>query len=147
MGMTNEVIILIADDDHGHVRLIEKNLVRAGLHNPIERFENGQEALDFLFGRGARQRAKEAAYLLLLDVRMPQVDGVEVLRQVKADPELRKMPVIMLTTTDDPREVERCHVLGCSNYIVKPVDYEKFAEAIKQFGLFIALVQVPEVRA
>jgi len=145
--MTNEVIILIADDDHGHVRLIEKNLVRAGLHNPIERFENGQETLDFLFGRGARQRAKEAAYLLLLDVRMPQVDGVEVLRQVKADPELRKMPVIMLTTTDDPREVERCHTLGCSNYIVKPVDYEKFAEAIKQFGLFIALVQVPEVRA
>jgi CheY-like chemotaxis protein len=147
MSMTNEVIILIADDDHGHVRLIEKNLVRAGLHNPIERFENGQETLDFLFGRGARQRAKEAAYLLLLDVRMPQVDGVEVLRQVKADPELRKMPVIMLTTTDDPREVERCHTLGCSNYIVKPVDYEKFAEAIKQFGLFIALVQVPEVRA
>jgi CheY-like chemotaxis protein len=147
MNMTNEVIILIADDDHGHVRLIEKNLVRAGLHNPIQRFENGQEALDFLFGRGARQRARGASYLLLLDVRMPQVDGVEVLRQVKADPELKKMPVIMLTTTDDPREVERCHALGCSNYIVKPVDYEKFAEAIKQFGLFIALVQVPEIRA
>jgi CheY-like chemotaxis protein len=147
MNMTNEVIILIADDDHGHVRLIEKNLVRAGLHNPIERFENGQEALDFLFGRGGRQRAREASYLLLLDVRMPQVDGVEVLRQVKADPELKKMPVIMLTTTDDPREVERCHALGCSNYIVKPVDYEKFAEAVKQFGLFIALVQVPEIRA
>src|SRR5665213_2932848 len=116
MSMTKEVIILIADDDHGHVRLIEKNLIRAGLHNPIERFENGQEALDFLFGRGDRKRAKEASYLLLLDIRMPQVDGVEVLRQVKADPELKKMPVIMLTTTDDPREVERCHGLGCSSY-------------------------------
>ena len=147
MNMTKEVIILIADDDHGHVRLIEKNLVRAGLHNPIERFENGQEALDFLFCRGPRQRVRGATYLLLLDIRMPQVDGVEVLRQVKADPELRKLPVIMLTTTDDPREVERCHSLGCGNYIVKPVDYEKFAEAIKQFGLFIALVQVPEIRA
>ncbi len=146
MSMTKEVIILIADDDLGHVRLIEKNLQRAGLHNPIERFENGQDILDFLFGRGPRRRAREASYLLLLDIRMPKVDGVEVLRQIKADPELRKIPVIMLTTTDDPREVDHCHAVGCSNYVVKPVDYEKFAEAIKQVGLFIALVQVPEVR-
>jgi CheY-like chemotaxis protein len=146
MGVTKEVTILIADDDLGHVRLIEKNLQRAGLHNPVERFENGQDILDFLFGRSPRQRAKEASYLILLDVRMPKIDGVEVLRQVKADLELRKVPIIMLTTTDDPREVEKCHSLGCSNYIVKPVDYDKFAEAIKQFGLFISLVQVPEVR-
>src|SRR5580693_8350399 len=143
MSMTKEVVILIADDDLGHVRLIEKNLNRARLHNPIERFDNGQDILDFLFSRSARRRGKEAAYLLLLDIRMPKVDGVEVLRQIKADPELKKIPVIMLTTTDDPREVEHCHALGCSNYVVKPVDYDKFAEAIKQFGLFIALVQVP----
>ncbi len=122
MSMTKEVVVLIADDDLGHVRLIEKNLSRAGLHNPIERFGNGQEILDFLFGRGPRRRAKEASYLLLLDIRMPKVDGVEVLRQIKADPEIRKIPVIMLTTTDDPREVEHCHALGCSTYVVKPVD-------------------------
>jgi CheY-like chemotaxis protein len=144
--MTREVIILIADDDAGHARLIEKNLGRVGLHNPIERFENGQEILDFLFRRGAgRTRAMDTPYLLLLDIRMPKVDGVEVLRQLKEDNELRKMPVLMLTTTDDPREVERCHAMGCSNYIVKPVDYEKFAEAIKQMGLFISLVQVPHL--
>src|SRR5208282_5591426 len=118
MSMAKEIVILIADDDLGHVRLIEKNLQRAGLHNPVERFENGQEILDFLFGRGPRQRAREASYLILLDVRMPKIDGVEVLRQVKADLELRKVPIIMLTTTDDPREVEKCHSLGCSNYIV-----------------------------
>ncbi len=147
MRVTKEVVILIADDDLGHVRLIEKNLHRAGHHNAIERVENAQDILDLLFCRGARQRAKEACYLLLLDIRMPKVDGVQVLRQIKADAELKKIPVIMLTTTDDPREVENCHALGCSNYVVKPVDYEKFAEAIKQFGLFIALVQVPEVRA
>ena len=111
MSMTKEVVVLIADDDLGHVRLIEKNLGRAGLHNPIERFANGQDILDFLFGRGPRRRAQEASYLLLLDIRMPKVDGVEVLRQVKADPELKKIPVIMLTTTDDPREVENCHAL------------------------------------
>ena len=148
MNVTREVVILIADDDPGHVRLIEKNLARAGLHNAMERFQNGQEVLDFLFRRSAgRKRQVDTAYMLLLDIRMPQVDGVEVLRQIKADPELRKIPVSMLTTTDDPREVTRCHQLGCSNYIVKPVDYDKFAEAIKQLGLFISLVQVPEIQA
>jgi CheY-like chemotaxis protein len=145
--MTNEVVILVVDDDAGHARLIEKNLERVGLHNAILRFENGEEILDFLFRRGAgSKRLPETSYLLLLDIRMPKVDGVEVLRQVKGDPELRKIPVIMLTTTDDPREFERCHALGCNNYIVKPVDYDKFAEAIKQLGLFISLVQVPEIK-
>jgi CheY-like chemotaxis protein len=144
--MTREVIILIADDDPGHARLIEKNLQRIGLHNPVLRFEDGQEILDFLFRRGeGPKRTAEAPYLLLLDIRMPKVDGVEVLRQIKADAELRKLPVTMLTTTDDPREVARCHALGCSSYIVKPVDYERFSEAIKQLGLFISLVQVPEI--
>ena len=144
--MTKEVVILIAEDDDGHARLIQKNLTRAGLHNRIERFQNGQEILDFLLRRNpGRQRSPDAAYLLLLDIRMPQVDGVEVLRQIKQDPELRKMPVIMLTTTDDPREVQRCHALGCSTYIVKPVLYEKFAEAINRMGLFVSLVQVPQL--
>lgn len=144
--MTREVIILIADDDAGHTRLIEKNLERAGLHNPIIRFEDGQGILDFLFRRGpGPKREPDCPYLLLLDIRMPKVDGVEVLRQIKADTELRKMPVSMLTTTDDPREVARCYELGCSNYIVKPVDYERFSEAVKHFGLFISLVQVPEI--
>ena len=145
-SMRNEVVILIADDDAGHARLIEKNLQRAGLHNPVIRFENGQQTLDFLLRRGSGSlRRLDLSYLLLLDIRMPQVDGVEVLRQLKADPELRKIPVSMLTTTDDPREVERCHELGCSNYIVKPVDYDKFAEAINRLGLFISLVEVPQI--
>lgn len=144
---SREIIVLIAEDDIGHARLIEKNLSRAGLHNPILRFENGQAILDFLFRRGGPpRRHPDTPYLLLLDVRMPQVDGVEVLRQLKQDSELRKIPVIMLTTTDDPREVERCHSLGCSSYIVKPVDYEKFAEAIKNLGLFLSLIQVPEIK-
>ena len=147
-NMTKEVRVLIADDDAGHTRLIEKNLTRAGLHNPTQRFENGQEVLDFFFGDGKESR-REAynSYLLLLDIRMPKVDGVEVLRRIKADESLRKMPVIMLTTTDDPREVGRCHALGCNSYIVKPVDYDKFADAIKNLGLYISLVEVPEIRS
>ncbi len=146
--MTKEVIILIADDDDGHALLIQRNLTRIGLHNPFQRFANGQEILDFLFRRGpGPHREPHAAYLLLLDIRMPKVDGVEVLRQTKADASLRKLPIIMLTTTEDPREVARCHELGCNNYIVKPVDYDKFAETIKAMGMFISLVLVPELNA
>jgi CheY-like chemotaxis protein len=141
-----EVVILIAEDDAGHARLIEKNLTRAGLRNQIVRFDNGQTVLDFLFRKGAGlQRLSDTPYLLLLDIRMPQIDGIEVLRQIKKHEELRKMPVIMLTTTDDPREVERCHAIGCASYIVKPVDYEKFAEAINSLGLYLSLVKVPEI--
>ncbi len=144
--MTKEVVILIADDDAGHARLIEKNLTRAGLHNRIQRFQNGQEALDFFFApAGATPPDLNASYLLLLDIRMPKVDGIEVLRRIKSDARLRKLPVIMLTTTDDPREVERCHDLGCNNYLVKPVDYDRFGEAIKNLGLFIALVEAPTI--
>lgn len=148
MNQTREVTILIAEDDAGHARLLEKNLTRSGLYNPIRRFDNGQATLDFLFCRGSGpHRTAGGSYLLLLDIRMPQVDGVEVLRQIKQDAELRKMPVIMLTTMDDPREVERCHAIGCSSYIVKPVDYEKFADAIRNLGLYISLVEVPHLTA
>jgi CheY-like chemotaxis protein len=146
MTKRREVEILVADDDAGHVRLIEKNLRRAALKNKIGRFEDGQQVLDFLFGRGERVRERETPYLLLLDIRMPKVDGVEVLRQIKLDPDLRKIPVIMLTTTDDPHEVDRCHALGCSHYIVKPVDYGRFSDAIVKLGEFLSLVQVPEVQ-
>jgi CheY-like chemotaxis protein len=146
MKTSREVVILIAEDDPGHARLIEKNLTRGGLNNKFERFDNGQAVLDFLFRQGSGpHRILETPYLLLLDIRMPQVDGVEVLRKLKQDSELRKIPVIMLTTTDDPREVERCHVIGCSSYVVKPVNYEKFAEAVKNLGLYISLVEVPEI--
>lgn len=144
--MKNAPVILIVEDDEGHAILVRQNLEAIGLNNPIEHFRDGQAVLDFLLRRGkGRVRERRQEYLLLLDIRMPKVDGIEVLRQVKSHEELRKLPVIMLTTTDDTREVERCHQLGCSVYIQKPVDYEKFAEAIQRLGLFITLLQVPAV--
>ena len=144
--MNQEPTILIVEDDEGHAILIRENLEMAGLKNPIRHFRDGQAILDFFFDRSGRTLpTPDGTFLLLLDIRMPKVDGIEVLRQLKADPELRKLPVSMLTTTDDPREVSRCHELGCSNYIVKPLGYEKFAEAIQQLGLFISLVQVPDL--
>jgi len=144
--MKKEVVILIAEDDEGHASLIRKNLKRAGISNEILHFKDGQETLDFLLGSdGGQHRVKNTAYLLLLDIRMPKIDGVEVLRKIKQDVELRKIPVIMITTTDDPREVEHCHSLGCSNYITKPIDYNKFVEAINQLGLFLMVVEVPKL--
>ncbi len=144
--MKEEVILLIVEDDDGHARLIEKNLRRAGIKNEVLRFGNGQEILDFLFRRGeGRKRAALTPYLLLLDIRIPKIDGMEVLRQIKGDEELRKIPVIMLTTMDDPREVDACHGLGCSHYIIKPVEYEKFAAVLGQLGLFLKIVQVPHI--
>ena len=144
----SRVTILVTDDDPGHARLVEKNLARAGVTNPIKHFADGEEVLRFFFAPGARLEVRpDDRYLLLLDIRMPRVDGLEVLRRLKQDPELRKIPVLMLTTTDDSREIERCYAAGCNNYIVKPVDYERFAEAVQRLGLFINLVEVPGLGA
>jgi CheY-like chemotaxis protein len=138
--------ILIVDDDEGHAILVRQNLEAAGLSNRMEHFRDGQAVLDFFFDANGKPHAHTGdVFLVLLDIRMPKVDGIEVLRRIKSDPELRKIPVIMLTTTDDQREVERCHRLGCSVYIQKPVDYDKFAEAIRRLGLFVTLLLVPPV--
>ena len=144
--MKKEMVILVAEDDKGHAALIQKNLRRSGINNDFIHFKNGEETLNFLFRKTEEPRMVSGTpYLLLLDINMPRVDGVEVLRQVKGDQELRKMPVIMLTTTDDPREVERCHSMGCNSYVAKPVDYDRFVEAIQQLGLFLMVVKVPGI--
>lgn len=142
MSQQNQPVILIVDDDEGHAILIRENLEAAGLNNRIVHFRDGQAVLDFF---AARPSGAPETYLVLLDIRMPKVDGIEVLRRLKSDPELSKLPVIMLTTTDDSREVERCYELGCNVYIQKPVDYDRFAEAIRRLGLFVTLVLLPEV--
>lgn len=147
--MKQNVTILIAEDDTGHFTLIRKNLLRSSVNNQILRFKDGQEIVDFLFGQepdaGAPANPRfdpRTPYVLLLDIRMPKIDGVEVLRRVKADDILRRMPVIMLTTTDDPTEVNRCYSLGCSFYIVKPADYVEFMAAVEQLGRFLSLPAV-----
>lgn len=139
-----ELVILMAEDDDGHAYLVRQNLQDAGLANRIERVRDGQEALDFIRRTGAfAGRVPNGPLLILLDINMPRVDGVEVLRQLKADPQTERLPVIMLTTTDDPREIRRCYELGCSSYVTKPVEYDRFVEAIRRLGLFLAIVRVP----
>ena len=134
--------ILIVDDDEGHAILIRENLESAGVPNPIQHFKDGQAVLDFF---AARPPSPHESYIVLLDIRMPKVDGIEVLRRMRADADLRMLPIIMLTTTDDVSDVQRCHQLGCSGYIQKPVDYDKFADAIRRIGLFVPLLLVPQV--
>ncbi len=138
------LMILLAEDDMGHAMLIQRNLRRAGVRNEIVHVTDGQEALDYVRAEGAYVgRPAPEALVILLDINMPRVDGIEALRQLKADEETRKIPAIMLTTTDDPREIDRCYEYGCSVYITKPVEYEKFSDAIRQFGLFLQVVKLP----
>ncbi|HMB31311.1 MAG TPA: response regulator [Desulfohalobiaceae bacterium] len=144
--MENEVVIVLAEDDEGHARLIEKNLKRSGIANKIHAFSDGEQTLDFFFQRGqGPHRETGRSYILLLDIRMPKIDGIEVLEALGQDKELSKMPIVMITTTDDPIEVDKCHKLGCSNYIAKPIDYEKFVQTIRNLGLFLKVVQYPKL--
>jgi CheY-like chemotaxis protein len=135
--------ILLAEDDDGHASLVERNLKRSGIANEMARAHNGQEALDYVRARLSTSGDSPVPLLLLLDINMPLVDGIEVLRQLKRDEATAKLPVIMLTTTDDPREIQRCYEFGCSVYITKPVEYDRFVEAVKRLGLFLQIVTVP----
>jgi CheY-like chemotaxis protein len=136
----DEVTIILAEDDDGHATMVERNLRRAGLDNGFVRLKDGQEALDYLLGPDPQHCE---SCILLLDIKMPRMDGIEVLRRLKGDPKTATLPVVMLTTTDDPREIERCYQLGCNVYVTKPVEYEQFIEAVKRLGFFLQVVQLP----
>ena len=134
----------MAEDDDGHALLVRERFELMGIRNPVMRFKDGKAVLDFLSGSGP-ETGKSC--LLLLDIRMPGLDGIEVLRRIRAEERLKSMPVIVLSTTDDPREIGLCRELGCGNYLVKPVEFEKFAEIIKRLGLFLMIVQARAANA
>lgn len=139
------VTIIMIEDDEGHARLIEKNIRRAGVANQIVPFTNGTDALAFLMGpdgTGAINKGRQL--LVLLDLNLPDMTGVDILEKVKGNEHTRRSPVVVLTTTDDQREIQRCYDLGANVYITKPVDYDGFANAIRQLGLFFSVMQVPE---
>jgi CheY-like chemotaxis protein len=143
-----QVTILVVDDDEGHAELVRRNLRRSGIGNPIVALTTGAQAVDYVLRRDAyASRTGNGDLLVLLDINMPGLDGVEVLRQIKANPEAKKIPVLMLTTTDDPREINRCYELGCNIYITKPVDPAAFVEAIQRLGLFLSVVSIPSDQA
>lgn len=138
------VIIVMIEDDEGHARLIEKNVRRAGVYNEIVPFTNGTDALAYLFGPdGTGKSSAQQPKLILLDLNLPDTTGIEILGKLKANEYLKRFPVIILTTTDDQREIQKCYDLGANVYITKPVEYESFANAIRQLGLFLSVIQVP----
>jgi len=136
------VKIVMVEDDHGHAKLIEKNIRRANISNEIVHFDHGQPALDYLFSDEVRANGP---MLILLDLNLPDMQGTDILAEVKKDERLRRAPVVVLTTTDDKTEIQRCYDLGCNVYITKPVDYESFAGAIRQLGLFLSVMQAPDI--
>ncbi len=139
------VTIIMIEDDEGHARLIEKNIRRAGVSNQIIPFTDGTSALNYLFGAdGSGEDSARRQLLILLDLNLPDMTGVDILEKIKNNVHTKRSPVVVLTTTDDQREIQRCYDLGANVYITKPVDYDGFANAIRQLGLFFSVMQVPE---
>jgi len=144
MNEHRSVSIIMIEDDEGHARLIEKNIRRAGILNEIKHFTDGTSALDYLFTH-AEGPALNGPALVLLDLNLPDMSGTDILAKIKAeDSAVKRTPVVVLTTTDDKIEIQRCYDLGCNVYITKPVNYESFAQAIRQLGLFLSVIQVPD---
>jgi two-component system response regulator len=133
------VDILLVEDNPDHVELILKALRNNNILNEVHVAGNGEEALDFLYQRGDYADAPRPG-LILLDIKLPGVDGIEVLRLVKADVKLRQIPVVMLTTTSDEKEVVKSYSLGANSYIVKPVDFEHFIRVIKDLKLYWLII-------
>ena len=143
--MNYPVTIIMIEDDEGHARLIERNIRRSGVNNEIVPFTDGTSAIDYLFGTdGTASARKGQALLVLLDLNLPDTSGIDILKRIKENRFLKSTPVVVLTTTDDSHEIKRCYELGCNVYITKPVNYESFANAIRQLGLFFSVIKVPE---
>lgn len=141
MNLAKLVTIVIAEDDEGHAELIKDALKESGIKNPIVHFDNGLDTWNYLEEQTKHKDSGEL-HLLLLDINMPLMDGIEVLRRVKAHKILKSIPVIMFTTTDDPREVAQCYAIGCNVYITKPVDFNKFTDTLKRLGLFMQIIKL-----
>ena len=139
--MRNETVLLFAEDNPGHFALIESHFARMGVTNRMFWFQDGQETLDFFFNsNGTPKHHVDTDFVLFLDINMPKIDGLNVLRRIKQSEELKGTHVIMLTTTDDHDEIELCYRLGCSAYIVKPLKYSCYINAMIKAGLFPTVV-------
>lgn len=147
MDSRESIKILLVEDDDGHARLIERNLRKVSLVNPIDRVPDGQDAIDYLLneGRFSDRDKFRRPQLILLDINLPRLDGIEVLERIKQDPQLRPLPVIMLTSTDTQAEIDRCYRAGASGYVAKPVNISTLGEKLNRLGMFLEIVELPQV--
>ncbi|MBK5277887.1 MAG: response regulator [Bacteroidia bacterium] len=136
--MNNAVEILLVEDNPDDAGLTIRTLNKNNLANHLLHLEDGQEALDFLFNENNKMPK-----LILLDLKMPKVDGIDVLRRIKADVNKRTIPVVVLTSSKEERDIVEAYKLGVNAYIVKPVDFDQFVKAITQVGLFWLVVNQP----
>jgi CheY-like chemotaxis protein len=136
--------ILLIEDDPGHALLIKKNLRRGGVTEDIIVLDDGQKAVDYLLKQGAYASDEHhSPVLILLDLNLPVLSGYQVLKIIKNNERTKKIPVVVLTTTDNPHEVARCYELGCNMYVTKPIEYEQFSDMIQRLSMFLAIVKTP----
>jgi CheY-like chemotaxis protein len=136
--------LLIAEDDEGHATLIRRNLRRAGFGDRSVYLKDGQELIDYIYKQAqysARASSDEVA--IIADLNMPRLNGFEILQRLKGDEALARIPVYVMTTTDDPAEIERCYQLGAAAYLVKPLDYGVFGEMVRRLAEFLAAIRLP----
>ncbi len=145
MNEKQTVSVILAEDDDGHATLVERNLSKTITLNKFIRAKDGKDLIEIL-ERDAEENKNSLLnnpLLLLLDLKMPRMGGIETLKKIKSNPEHAKIPAIMLTTSDNPQEIETCYKLGCAVYVTKPIIYEAFVETIRRLGLFLELVKFP----
>lgn len=136
--------ILLVEDNEKDIELTLAALDEHNLANEVEVLHDGAEALDFFYRRGAfANRASGLPVVVLLDLKMPKVDGLEVLKQLKNDPELRRVPVVMMTSSREEQDLVKSYALGANAYVVKPVDFRQFVDSVKQLGFFWAILNEP----
>lgn len=141
------ITILLVEDDDGHARLLERSLRRGGLVNRLVRVGDGQEAVDYLerVGDFTDEEQYPLPGVIFLDVRMPRLDGFSVLERIKKTPGLKTIPVIMLTSTDNQREIDRAYQLGANGYVVKPVNMEAFMDRVVRLGMFVEVIELAQL--
>jgi CheY-like chemotaxis protein len=136
--------VLMAEDDDGHATLVKRSLKRAGLQSEPVHLRDGQELLDYMFQRGPwTDRPAHDEVVMILDLNMPRLGGTEVLQRLKNHEELSRIPVFVLTTTDNPHELDRCYALGAAACLVKPVDYGAFNDMIRRLAEFLMSARLP----
>jgi two-component system response regulator len=143
--MNNNVEILLVEDNMSDAELTIRALKKNNLANHLVHLEDGQEALDYIFAEGnyANRNIENTPKLILLDLKMPKINGIQVLQKIKSDDRTKKIPVIVLTSSKEDPDIEKCYLLGANSYVVKPVQFEKFLAAVSEIGLYWLLLNQP----
>ncbi len=143
-----EIEILLIEDNMGDAELTIRALGKRNLANKLVHLENGADALDYLFSEGIyiKRNPDNLPKVILLDLNMPKVGGIEVLQKIKADERTKKIPVVILTSSKEDPDIEKCYSLGANSYIVKPVEFDKFLKAVDELGLYWLLLNQPPSR-